>query len=462
MKRTKLLPSLAAIVWTALGIGAGAQAWTAADARGEGEPWPTSTPERQGFDSVELAKVFDFIKENNVDFNGLIIVRNGYKALEAYFYPFQRDLPHDVASVTKSVTSLLVGMAIDRGLIKGVQEPALNFFPERAAAVADEQKKRLTLEHLLTMTSGFCHSYRDGEAQPGAMRLSPDGVRFMLDQPLVTAPGSVFAYCSLAPHLLSAVVTRATGLNELEFARKNLFGPLGITRVEWPADSQGNSSGWGDLFIRPIDLAKIGYLLLGRGLWQGTRIVFEEWIQVSTRPHVFESDTTGYGYLWWMPLSTPGLYEARGRGGQRLSLWPRRNLLVVMIGNGGHDPGDVGAIIGRALKSDGALPENPAAVAALKLSVRDAFSRQVDLKVIVIPVGLDGVYRFSNNSRYGLPLAARGAWRSNDEFEFVLNEPANDRAFDVRLRFEGEDAELTGSERTGLVESVAIRARIKQ
>lgn len=515
---TRLIRGRLLAGWLAVGFGvlwsaAAASPAASADSYWPGETWRTSTPERQGLDSAELARVFDFIKDNNVDFNSLIIVRNGYKVLEAYFYPFQRDLPHDIASVTKSVTSLLVGMAIERGYIKSVEAPALGFFPDIQPGNLDDRKKSLRIEHLLTMTSRFCHGYSDGESQPGAMRLSPDSVRFMLDQPLVTAPGRTFAYCSLAPHLLSAIITRATGWNELEFARKNLFGPLAIDRVEWPADAQGNSFGWGDLFLRPIDLAKIGHLLMSRGVWKGSRLVSEAWIRLSTRPHVLENPSTGYGYLWWLPLANPGLFEGRGRGGQRLIVWPRRSLLVVMLGNGRRDRGDVGAIIGRSLKSDSPLPENPEAVrvldrkireaesapaperlkplpglartisgriyslrsntlgvesvsfdfgtedeAVLRLSVRDSFSRESSVRVI--PLGLDGNYRFSNNSRFGLPLAARGSWASARELDVVLNEPANDRAYDIELRFseDGARAELTISERTGLVEPTAIQA----
>ncbi len=516
MIQGKTITRLSALAFVVLWLNAATPATAASDSFRADGTWRTSTPERQGFDSVELAKIFDFVRANEVDFNSLIIVRNGYLILEAYFYPFQRDLIHDVASVTKSMTSLLTGIAIDEGRIKGVQERALSFFPERTPARLNDNKRSLTIEHLLTMMSGLCLGPRDGEGQPGAMRLSPDNVQFMLDQPLVTAPGSAFAYCSLAPHLLSAIITRTTGSSELEFARKNLFGPLGIDRVEWPADCQGNSFGWGDLFIRPIDLAKIGCLLLNEGLWNGTRIVSREWIRTSSRMHVREGESTGYGYLWWLPLSNPGLFEGRGRGGQRLSLWPERNLLVVMIGNGGHDPGDVGTIIGRALKSDGPLPENPTALralenkireaesapaprplgpppplaarisgttfvlesnplgfesfsidfgkekeeAVLRLSAGDSFGGEASLKVI--PVGLDGVYRFSNNSRFGLPMAAKGSWASDREFIAVLNEAANDRAFDIRVRFDEDSAELAVSERTGLMDLTIVRGRAKR
>jgi CubicO group peptidase (beta-lactamase class C family) len=181
----------------------------------------------------------------------------------------------------------------------------------------------------------------------------------------------------------------------------------------WPGDSWRTSTAERQ-GIDSVELAKIDYLLMCGGVWHGTRVVSEDWIRLSTRQHVLERPSTGYGYLWWLPLSNPGLFEGRGRGGQRLSLWPQR------------------------------------------LAVRDGFSHQVSLKLI--PVGLDGIYRFSNNSRFDWPLAAKGSWTSEREFDMVLNEPANDRAYDFRFRFDENAAGVTVSERTGFVDSTTIRA----
>jgi CubicO group peptidase (beta-lactamase class C family) len=275
------------------------------------------------------------VQSQGIGADRIILVRNGSVVLDVCFYPFAASSVHDVASVTKSITSLAVGIAIDKGFLKGTSESVRSFFPERKAAGADENWKSLRIEHLLTMTSGLCRNLDEGEEQTGRMSASSDGLQYMLERPLASKPGSDFVYCSLGPHLLSAILTRACGMSLQAFAEKNLFAPLGIKGAFWEADPQGNSHGWGDLYIRPMDLTKIGYLLLKEGRWQGRQIVSREWVRASAKPKVFESGGTGYGFLWWVPKEPAGLYEGRGRGGQRLAVWPEKNMVVVLVGSGG-------------------------------------------------------------------------------------------------------------------------------
>lgn len=477
--------------------------------------WHTTSPEQQGLKSEELARLFDHVRENNINLNSIIIIRNGYLVLEAYLYPYQKDVIHDVASVTKSITSLTTGIAIDKGYIKSVNERALSFFKDRAALNLDENKKALTIEHLLTMTSALCKNIDEGEEQPGRMRQGKDGIQYMLDLPLVEKPGKQFVYSSIAPHLLSAIISRATGMNLLEFTKKNLFEPLAITNVQWQADGQGNSHGWGDLFITPLDLAKIGYLALNKGNWAGKQVVSREWIERSSQPHVYEDSGTAYGYLWWMPLGAPSLFEGRGRGGQRLVVWPQKNLVVVLIGNGGYTLGGIGDFILRAMASDSPLPENPEAMRLLekkiteasnapfpkpvtplpsitkqisgkeyfldanpidiasftlvftqgndpiiKLSLYDSMTKEHFQKVI--PIGLDDTYRMSNTSKYDLPAGAKGSWTSDNDFDFIYNEAANNRLFRFRMHFVEKTVEVKVTERTGLINETIINGRVKQ
>ena len=188
--------------------------------------WRRATPESQGIDSDALAGIFDAVREQRAAVHSLLVVRNGRLVLEAYFYPYSGTTVHDVASVTKSITATLTGIAIDRGDLAGVDARVLaDLFP---AAGRDARKDRVTVEHLLTMTAGLQCRSEDAEATLRDMQQSGDWVRFMLELPMAHEPGTRFVYCSGGTHLLSAIITRATRLSALEFARQVLFEPLGI------------------------------------------------------------------------------------------------------------------------------------------------------------------------------------------------------------------------------------------
>ncbi len=276
--------------------------------------WKTATPESQGLDSEELVKAFDFIRENDINIHSMMIIRNGYLVLDAYFYPYALGTVHDLASVTKSVTSALIGIAIDKGYIKNVHQPIVDFFPEYEVEYLDEYKKMLTLEHLLTMRSGFDCGFQPGEQELFEMFESDHWIQYTLNLPMTAEPGIQWAYCSPNIHLLSAIITKTTGMNALDFARKYLFEPLVFGEVIWPSDPHGINYGWGDLHITPHDMAKIGYLYLNNGVWEDKPLVSVEWIAKSKPNHVKFQDGGGYGYLWWDPGHTPGFYEAVGRG----------------------------------------------------------------------------------------------------------------------------------------------------
>ena len=287
------------------------------------EGWRSTAPEQQGIDSQKLAEALDGIRQRNMNIHSLLIVRNGFVVLDAYFYPYDEKDLHDIASVTKSLTSALVGIAIGQGKIKAVNQPLLQFFPGRSIANQEPRKERLTLEHLLSMTSGLDCKFQPGELTLRQMKQSQDWTQFMLDLPMAADPGSKFVYCSGGTHLLSAIISQTTGQNELEFARQTLFNPLGITEVLWPSDPQGINHGWGDLRMHPRDLAKLGLLWLNRGVWEGKSIVPASWVDESTRVHAKTSMDSDYGYGWWVKThDLPFAYEAVGRGGQRVTVVP--------------------------------------------------------------------------------------------------------------------------------------------
>ncbi|HEU4390412.1 MAG TPA: serine hydrolase [Blastocatellia bacterium] len=455
-------------------------------------------------DSKVLADIFDYVRDRRIPIHSLTIVRNGYIVLDAYFWPFQDGQLHDLASVTKSVTSTLVGIAIGKHKLAGIGEPLSSVFTERKIANLDDRKKRVTIEHLLTMTSGLdCHADR-GEITLSEMMGSKDWIQFMLDLPMRDEPGSRFEYCSGGMHLLSGAITKATGETALAFARRELFDPLGITDVAWPAD-QGVSHGWGDLHLQPRDMAKLGYLWLNNGRWENKQLVPVDWmrgaIRVQSNPGRNSGQQYGYGF-WIYPDRRPPEFEGLGRGGQRISVVPGKNALVVFTG-GEFEPGDIGAFIGRAVKSDQPLPEDAAAQTRLTAVVRDAAkpprppqsapplartlsgrrytlaANPLGLKSFVLtfsggavaqlqlelrdrsdgprPVGLDGVPRVSSGGRFGLPVALSGAWESDTTFVLEYNEIGNINAYRFRMMFSGHDVEVDMAERSRVIRNTRCR-----
>lgn len=291
--------------------------------------WKTSTPEQQGLNSKTLAKMFERINQEKLRLHSLLVIRHGYLVSETYFEDFQANTKHEVFSCTKSIISALMGMAIEQGYIDSVQHRILDYFPERTIAHNDARKQAITLEHLLTMTSGL-------ESDRG-MEHSQNWVQFMLDQPTVAEPGTTFNYNSGNTHLLAAILQQTTGMQPEDYARAKLFAPLGITHVTWDTDPNGlNIGGWG-ITMTPRDMAKFGYLYLHDGEWNGQQIVPADWVKMTTPRYIDTGDGRGYGYAWWQ-LSFGG-YAALGYGGQEIVILPERDMLVVFTSQS-HPPED--------------------------------------------------------------------------------------------------------------------------
>ena len=284
-------------------------------------------------DSEKLAKMFDTIQERNYDIHSVTVMRNGYLVADAAIYPYDQGSKHIIHSATKSIISALIGIAIEQGSIKSVNQPVLSFFPGRTAANLDMNKEAMTLEHLLMMTSGLeCRdSYLYRWRGIDQMRQTADWVQFMLDLPMAEPPGSRFEYCNGASFLLSAIIQETTGLSASAFAEAHLFGPLGISDVEWPANPQGITLGWGELHMRPHDMAKIGYLYLNKGRWDGEQIIPADWVAISTREHIAATLVDGYGYQWW--VADDGYYMALGYAGQFIFVVPEHELVVAFTSN---------------------------------------------------------------------------------------------------------------------------------
>jgi CubicO group peptidase (beta-lactamase class C family) len=463
-----------------------------------------STPEEQGMDSAAFAAGIDFLLENRDTYrvHSVVVIRNDRVVLDARFYPFSSEWRHDLASVTKSLTSTLVGIAIDKGFIAGVDVPVLDYFPDHTIANRDARKERMTLEDLLTMRSGFECDPTNSEATLTEMTNSADWVQFALDLPMADEPGQLHVYCSPNVHLLSAIIGRATGSSTLEFARKHLFGPLGITNVEWFVDPQGIHRGWGDLHLTPPDMPKLGLLFLNRGKWRGRQIVSSEWVEESTAGagHSVPGWPAGegYAYLWYYE---PSLFNAAGRGGQRIHVYPDENLVIGL--NAGSGYGDYYQItlefledwVLGAIESDDPLPPNPGGVAQLASRVSQAaasnegppqavptlpaIAQSVSGQIyslganiyglssmrltcpggdtatleismpemaggpmITLQIGLDDVSRFSPG-RHGVMTASKGGWVSDNQFSATMDELGLINLWQWDLTFEGDTVTLS-------------------
>jgi CubicO group peptidase (beta-lactamase class C family) len=262
----------------------------------------------------------------------MILATDG-KIVARYVASKLRDEPPDLRSATKSITSLLVGIAIDRGEIPSLQSKVASLLPAyRDLLTKDPRKAAITVEHLLTMRSGLaCDDWDPKSAgHEDKMYKQRDWVAFWAKQPMQSSPGERFSYCTGNAIALGAVLEDATGMRFDQYAEKYLFAPLGITSARWARWNKGKSvDAGGHLRMTPEDFLRIGQLVLERGLANGVHIVSEEWISAMTTPH---SDIPGqaqqYGYLWWLDrtkspkLPQTPLWWAQGNGGSLLIVMP--------------------------------------------------------------------------------------------------------------------------------------------
>jgi CubicO group peptidase (beta-lactamase class C family) len=295
--------------------------------------WKTTAPEDQGMQSQLLVDMLEDIKDHGYNIQSISITRNGYLVMDSYVHPFAENQKHEMRSVTKSVISALVGIAIDKGYIKDVNQTLADLFPNRKISNMDNLKQSITLKHLLMMGSGLdCNDgWENNWAGLMTMRRTNDWVQYILNLPMEKAPGEWFHYCNGVSHLLSAVISEKTGMKTIDFAKKYLFGPLGIEDIKWETSPQGINIGYDKLWLQPKDMAKIGLLYLNKGKWEDKQIISSKWIEESIQPYqdsrLLEMK---YGYQWWVNLA--GFYSANGAYGQFIYIVPDKNLVAVFTG----------------------------------------------------------------------------------------------------------------------------------
>ncbi|HEX8168197.1 MAG TPA: serine hydrolase [Beijerinckiaceae bacterium] len=351
------IPFLAAILLGGAAL-AQAPATTTAEPVACGAPaarddgWPITAPAEQGLDPGLLCGLVARLEApDRPNLHGVLVARHGRLVFEHYAAgederwarPLGRvehgpDILHDQRSVSKSVTALLVGIAVGRGVLD-VEAPVTGFFPEYADLRTPE-RDRILVRHLLTMSPGL--AWEEEQRPYGAplnsaavMARSPEPYRFVLEQPVVAPPGAQYNYNSGATALLGKIVSKAVDAPLEEFARTALFEPLGIAAFEWGRLRNGDAgAAWG-LRLRPRDMAKIGQLVLNEGAWNGRQVVPAAWVREMTAPRITGQGTFLYGYQWWLGRSFANGRELRwaaavGLGGQRIFVVPDLKLVAVV------------------------------------------------------------------------------------------------------------------------------------
>ena len=313
--------------------------------------WQIETPEAEGIEQQSLCALIDKLNSVNPNIHSILVVRDGRLIFEHYRKGTDEKwgvplgeivhgptVKHDVRSISKSVVSLLVGIAIDRNLIATIDEPVFKYFPEYAS-LRTPAKGRILLRHLLTMSSGIAwdekRPYSDFQNSERRMTASADPYRFVLEQSMAAEPGQIWNYSGGSVALLGAILQKVTGKSLVAFAREALFEPLGIIDFEWVIMPFGEVAAASGLRLRSRDMAKIGQLMLARGKWQGKQIVSAKWLEESLEPRFPTEPTYYYGYLWWISSSLLGMrkidwVEAYGLGSQRIIIVRSLDTVVVI------------------------------------------------------------------------------------------------------------------------------------
>jgi CubicO group peptidase (beta-lactamase class C family) len=321
---------------------AGVYAYDVPKAVGDG--WPVGSAEAFGVDPLALERTVSAVIAGEAGFlKSLLVARGGTLILEEYFHEYDRADLNPILSCTKSISSLLVGLAIQEGHIPGEEARLLDFFPELESG-AGSGWDQLTLKDLLTMSLALDWSPEEAEGLHGS---GPDAFRRILARNVAGRPGEDWQYVNMNVNLLAGVLRQATGEHAEPFARRTLFEPLGITEWNWDySRTDGFNLMDGSLQLRPRDMARIGVMMVSGGAWQGRRVLAEEWVQRSITRHLAAgSGSEGYGYLWWTmdpPVAGESLRVAfaNGWGSQFIFLIPSLDLVVVTTGgnqeNGKH------------------------------------------------------------------------------------------------------------------------------
>lgn len=316
--------------------------------------WIISTPEQEGFDQQRLEQIIGEIPVKNPKLDGIVIARHGKLVVDQYFNGYSPVELHKIWSITKTITSTLLGIAMDQELLSvkdSIHQHLGDYLTNPLSS-----KRNITIEHLITMTSGLEWIELGGpESTGGQLPYASDWIDFVLDQPLTHPPGEVFNYSTGNTMLLAPIIKSGTALHASEFAKENLFDRLGIEHYEWdtqsefwtktqngelPGAKQAEAIDYKEPFadytntgsglrMRPRDLCKFGQLYLDKGRWDNHQIVSKDWIEASTQPHFGNNE---YGYHWrLMKMQDMACFYATGFGLQRIFVFQELELVIVMV-----------------------------------------------------------------------------------------------------------------------------------
>ena len=378
LNRGLLVAAGAVFLLAELSVGAPALSGSIA-AGNDHAPWQTTNPNAVGLVPAQLDAIDQDIREGRYgSIDSLLVIRSGKIAFEQYYehdyraiyeveartpgplvvtspsgpynyfnafwHPYYKDTDlHSMQSVTKSIVSAVIGIAIDRGDFPDLDTPVLSFFEEGTVVAVDARKRSMTLRDLLTMSAGWQWDedvpYSDPSNTFAVMAKSRDWVQYTLDQPMARAPGTAFKYNSGATLVLGHIFLQATGIDIEEYTVRHLFGPLGIERYEWKRTPLGLADTQEGLFLSTRDLAKIAWLFREEGVWQGSQVVPASWVRASLAPSfkVNADGSEGYGYKWWSQTYRHNdeeyvAYLGKGFGGQRPIILPEFDIVIVLTG----------------------------------------------------------------------------------------------------------------------------------
>lgn len=289
-----------------------------------------STPESQGIASAAISDFIDAVAQDGQELHSLMVLRHGQVVVEGWWNPYAAQTPHVMYSLSKSFTSTAAGLAIAEGLLS-LDDTVVSFFPEDTPETVDENLAAMRVRHLLSMATGHAQD------MTGVLWGAEDGnwVRAFLSKPVENAPGAPFVYNSAATYMVSAIVEKVTGIGLLAYLEPRLLAPLGITGATWETCPRGIAvGGWG-LNIKTEDIARFGQLYLQKGVWNGERLLSEEWVEAATSVQVSNGDpatpndwSQGYGFQFWR--SRHGAYRGDGAFGQYCVVIPEQDAVVAI------------------------------------------------------------------------------------------------------------------------------------
>jgi CubicO group peptidase (beta-lactamase class C family) len=291
-----------------------------------------------GLDTALISRMIERIMDGTYpNVHSILLVKDGKLVLEEYFYEYDLNKLHELRSASKTFVSALVGVAVDQGFIKGLDDQVTSNFPQYQIENNNHQKRTITIRNMLTQQSGLACNDRDPDSPGNETKIYPTGdwIKTVLDLPMDGNPGEKAQYCSGNTMVLGKVVERSSKQSLHDFADKYLFSPLGTTGFKWDfVPDQDHQEDFGQLYLKPRDMAKFGLLYLNGGKWKGKQIIPEDYVSQSLTRHSVV-DGIDYGYLWWCESLTAGgvTYKgmaAKGNGGQRIFLWPEQNMVAVI------------------------------------------------------------------------------------------------------------------------------------